>query len=142
METILALALESLISKIYARTTVTRHCRAMVDDKSAIRISVTLATFALVTGDTVDANLSIGTYHVDAIVHVYVASFPFETTWTLADEFTPRPRYQRAVPVIVARISRASIVFPLAIFIHEVFRAITYVSVDSIDASAAILTGL
>lgn len=114
----------------------------MVDDKSAIGIPVTLATFALVTGDTVDANLPIGAYHVDTIVHVHVASFPFETTWTLADKFTPRSRYQRAVPVVVARICRASIVLPLAIFVHEVFRAVTYVSVDSIDASAAILTGL
>lgn len=114
----------------------------MVDDVSAIRISVTLATFALVTGDTVDANLPIGAYHVDTIVHVYVASFPFEATWTLADKFTPRSRYQRAVPVVVARICCASVVLPLAIFIHEVFRAVTYVSVDSIDASAAILTGL
>lgn len=142
METILALALVSLISKIYARAAVTRHCRAMVDDKSAIGIPVTLATFALVTGDTVDANLPIGAYHVDTIVHVHVASFPFETTWTLADKFTPRSRYQRAVPVVVARICRASIVLPLAIFVHEVFRAVTYISVDSIDASAAILTGL
>lgn len=142
MEAILALALESLLSEIDAGAAVAGDRGAVVDDEGAIWISVTLAALALVTGYAVDAYLAIGAYHVHAIVHVNVASFPLESAGTLADELPSGPRHQRAAPVVVARIRRARVVLPLAILVHEVFGTVAYVAVDPVDASAAILAGL
>lgn len=141
-ETVFALALETVLPAIDTRAAVARFRRAVVNDKSAVRISVTFAAFALVASDAVDANFPFGAYHVHAVVHVHVADFPLEAARALANELPPGPRYQRAVPVVLAGIHRARIELALAILIHEVFRAVAYVPVDPVDAGAAVLTRL
>ena len=131
-----------MLPAIDTRAAVARLRRAMVNDKSAVRISVTFAALALVTSDTVHADFPVRAYHVDAVVHVHVADLALEAARALAHEFSPRPRYQRAVAVVLARVHRARIELALAVLVHEVLRTVAYVPVDSIDAGAAVLAWL
>lgn len=142
LEAIFALALETVVPVIDTRAAITRFRCTMVNDKRTIRISVTIATYALVTNDTINAHLPIGTCHINAVVHIDITDLSLETTWTLAYEFTSRSWYQSAAPIILTGIYRAGIVLAFAIFIHEVFRTVAYVSINSIDAGAAVLAGL
>lgn len=92
LEALTAIAHETVFPEIGARAVIAGFRRAVVNDESAIGVPVPLVAFALVTGDTIDAYFTVGAYHVDAIVHVDVAHFPFETWRALADEFATRTR--------------------------------------------------
>ena len=142
LEAVLTLALETVFPEIDTRAVVARFRRAMVNDKGTIRIPVTLAAFALVTGDTIDANLAVGTYDIDTVVHVYIANLALKAPWTLADKLAPQPRYHRTIPAILAGIYRADVVLAFTILVHEILRAVASVPVDLVDAGATILTRL
>lgn len=142
MEAVLTLALETVFPEIDTRAVVAGFRRAMVNDKGTIGIPVTLAAFALVAGDTIDANLALGAYDIDTVVHVYIASLALKASRTLADELAPQPRYHRTIPAILAGIYRADIVLALTILVHEILRAVASVPVDLVDAGATILARL
>lgn len=66
-------ALEAVLAEIDARAIVIAwFCRTVIYNQRAIRVSVTLTTFAFVTSDTVNANLVIWAHHANAIVNIHV----------------------------------------------------------------------
>jgi hypothetical protein len=73
LETTFALALEAMFPEINARAVVARFRGAMINDEGTVWIPVAFSAFTFVTGDTVDTNLVIRTYHTYAVIDVYVA---------------------------------------------------------------------
>lgn len=68
------LALEAVLAEVDARAIViARFCRTVIYNQRAIRVSVTLAAFAFVTSDTINANFVIWACHANAIIDIHVA---------------------------------------------------------------------
>lgn len=85
LEAGLALALEAALTEVDACAVIVARFRgALVHDESAVGVSVTLPTLALITSDIIDAHFVIGTHYAYAVINVHVAHLESEFVYRIS----------------------------------------------------------
>jgi hypothetical protein len=135
-------ALVSVIGQLYAGPVAARFRGAGVNSEAAVGLLVAVSALALVTGEAVDANATLGAGDAHALVDVRFAELALEAWLTLAGEVPPGLASKDAAPVVGAGLGGAGVVLPLAVLADEVPGAVARVAVGPVDAGAAVLAGL